>query len=76
MAFWVTAYAFLLPAGHRRIGMAVALIVGAAVGAMRVMQGAHFLSDVLYAGAIVVGVNTLAFRFMLEPRGETVETPA
>ena len=76
VAFWLTAYAFLLPPRHRRIGMALALIVGAAVGAMRVMQGAHFLSDVLYAGAIVAGVNALAFHFMLAPRQETAEMPA
>ncbi len=76
VAFWITAYAFLLPDRYRRAGMALALIVGAAVGAMRVMQGAHFVSDVLYAGAIVVGVNTLAFRYLIAPRQAVAEATA
>ncbi len=68
VAFWLTAYAFLLPPPYRRWGMAAALAAGTAVGAMRVMQGAHFLSDVVYAGAIVVGVNAVIYRLMFERR--------
>jgi lipid A 4'-phosphatase len=64
VAFWLTAYAFLLPPSYRRWGMAVALALGSAMGALRIMQGAHFLSDVAYAGALVVGVNALTYRFM------------
>lgn len=66
VAFWTTAYAFLLPVRFYRQGMAAGLLFGAAVGLVRVMQGAHFVSDVVYAGAIVVAVNALCARFILE----------
>ena len=66
VAFWVTAYAFLLPPRYYRLGMALGLLFGAGVGLVRVMQGAHFISDVIYAGAIVVAVNAIAARVILK----------
>jgi lipid A 4'-phosphatase len=65
IAFWVTAYAFLVPASHRLQAMGAALGFGSAVALMRVMQGAHFLSDVVYAGVIVVAVNAIGARLIL-----------
>jgi lipid A 4'-phosphatase len=65
IAFWVGAYAYLLPERYRRIGIAAAMLFGTAVGMVRVAQGAHFLSDVVYAGAIVLAVNGLAARLLL-----------
>ena len=69
VTFWLTAYAFLLPPRYRRAGVMVGLLLGLAVGMVRVMQGAHFFSDVVYAGAIVLGVNALLARIMLVDRG-------
>jgi lipid A 4'-phosphatase len=68
VAFWVTAYGFIAPPPWRMPLLAAGTALGLAVGMMRVMQGAHFISDVAYAGAIVVGVNLLVARWML--RGE------
>ena len=67
IAYWVTAYAFIAPKAWRSRIMAAALVFGSAVAAVRVMQGAHFVSDVLFAGAIVVGINVLAARLVLRP---------
>jgi lipid A 4'-phosphatase len=57
VAFWTTAFAFLLPPAHRSIVIAAGVFLGAAMGLARMMEGAHFLSDVVFAGLIVVGFN-------------------
>jgi lipid A 4'-phosphatase len=56
LGFSLVAFALLLPPGTaRRCGVAAALGVGALIGVARIAQGAHFLSDVVYAGLIVYG---------------------
>ena len=58
LGFALLGFAFLLPAGAaRRRGEAAALGVGAAIGLGRIAQGAHFLSDVVFAGFLVYGVT-------------------
>ena len=50
-AFSLVAFAFLLPAGRpRRRGIGAALAFGGLVGLVRIAQGGHFLSDVVFAG--------------------------
>ncbi|MGE4064073.1 MAG: phosphatase PAP2 family protein [Rhodospirillaceae bacterium] len=65
LAFWLTAYAFLLPQQWRQRGVLFGLLCGAAVGLVRVVQGAHFLSDVVFAGAFILVVNSLLARLLL-----------
>ena len=71
VAFWVTAYAYLVPSRYYRSAMAAGLLFGLAVGLVRIMQGAHFFSDVIYAGAIVAAVNALLARLILNHRDNT-----
>jgi lipid A 4'-phosphatase len=60
LAFSLVAFAFLLPSGPpRRRGIAAALALGAIVGLVRIAQGGHFLSDVVYAGLLVFGTTAL-----------------
>lgn len=67
LAFWTTAFAFLLPIEHRSNVFVTGLIIGFLMGLARMAEGAHFLSDVLFAGLIVVGVNIwLAGRILKE----------
>jgi lipid A 4'-phosphatase len=57
LGFSLVAFAFLLPPGPiRRRGVATALGFGALVGLVRIAQGGHFLSDVVWAGLLVFGV--------------------
>jgi len=57
MAFWFVAFAFLLSDRRsRRAAFAAGLAFGAVVGFGRIVQGAHFLSDVVFAGIVVVAV--------------------
>lgn len=69
IGFWLTAYAFLLPKEWRLTGVMAALACGAVIGLVRVIQGAHFLSDVVFAGAFVLTVNAGLAQIMLR-RGE------
>ncbi len=67
IAFWLSAYAFLLPAKWRAVGLAAALVFGFAVGFVRIAQGGHFFSDIAAAGFIVLVVNVLFARAILKP---------
>ena len=58
LGFSLVAFAFVLPPSRaRRCGVAAALGFGALVGLGRIAQGAHFLSDVVYAGLLVYGTT-------------------
>lgn len=64
LGFWLSAYGFLLPPQWRRQGVIAGLAAGAAVGLVRVAQGAHFLSDIVFAGAFILAINTVMARVL------------
>lgn len=68
MAFWVIAFAFLAPPRYRTAAFAAALGYGMLVGLVRVAQGGHYLSDVLYAGALTTAVAWYLYRKLITPR--------
>jgi len=72
LAFWLTAYAYVLPTEWRNRGILAGLALGAIVGLVRIVQGAHFLSDVIFAGALILIVNSLFARLFLR----RVEVPS
>ena len=49
-AFWTLAGAAVVPPQWRALGYGSALAFGAAVGVLRMAAGAHFFSDVVFAG--------------------------
>jgi lipid A 4'-phosphatase len=62
LGFSLVSFAFLLPFGWRRqTAIAGALAFGALVGLGRIAAGRHFLSDVVYAGLIVVATSWLLY---------------
>jgi len=65
IAFWVTAFGFMLPPRWRWPGVAAGLVFGTAVGWVRIAQGGHFLSDVVFAGLIVIVVNVAFYRLII-----------
>jgi lipid A 4'-phosphatase len=72
LGFSLVAFAFLLPrADLRRAATAAALAVGAVIGLGRIAQGAHFLSDVVFAGLLVYGTAALLYRWIVERDGLT-----
>ena len=66
LGFSLVSFAFLLPFGWRRkVAIAVALGFGALVGLARIAAGAHFLSDVVYAGLIVFATSWLLYQLIV-----------
>jgi lipid A 4'-phosphatase len=70
LAFSLVSFAFLLPPGNsRRRGIAAALGFGVLVGMGRIAQGAHFLSDVVYAGLLAYGTTALLHWWIVDCDG-------
>jgi lipid A 4'-phosphatase len=65
LAFWLFALALLAPAPWRRAACLATLLFGYAVGFVRIVQGAHFYSDVVTAGLITMGTCWLLHRLIL-----------
>jgi membrane-associated phospholipid phosphatase len=61
MAFWTLAAAALVPAAWRPLAYAGAIIFGASVGILRMAFGAHFFSDVWFAGIFTFLVVWLCY---------------
>ena len=65
VAFWVSAYAALLPPRLRVWGVFAGVAFGLAVGLVRIAQGGHFFSDIVAAGFIVIVVNAAVAKLIL-----------
>src|SRR5580692_1549698 len=52
-AFWTLAPAALAPPELRALAYGAALVFGVAVGVLRIAAGAHFFSDVVFAGVFM-----------------------
>ncbi|CAK0771350.1 lipid A 4'-phosphatase [Azospirillaceae bacterium] len=58
--FFLHSFAYVVLRRRRRLFFG-GLAIGALVGGVRMAQGAHFLSDVFYAGLVVVGVTAASY---------------
>lgn len=64
--FTFFAFALLLPAGWpRRLGVIVVAVLGSVMGLIRMGQGGHFLSDVIFAGLFMALVVLLLRRLLV-----------
>ncbi len=68
LGFWLIAFALLMRR-HRGIGIAAALTTGAAIGVMRIGEGGHFASDVIFSGLFTSFVVWLLYVLIVEPDG-------
>lgn len=62
--YFLLAFA-LLARRHRAAAIAGALAIGTGLGVVRVIQGGHFLSDVVFAGLFVGGLTWLLHRAIM-----------
>jgi lipid A 4'-phosphatase len=79
-AFWTLAPASLAPPQWRLLAYGAALAFGAAVGVLRMAAGAHFFTDVVFAGVfmylVVWTLHGLIFRWRASRMNEdAVERP-
>lgn len=65
VAFAYVAVAMLLPARWRPAGVVAALLLGIGMGALRLLQGAHFLSDAVFAALFTLLVIAVLARLLL-----------
>jgi lipid A 4'-phosphatase len=63
-AFWTMAPAALAPPQLRLVAYAAALVFGTGVGVLRIGAGAHFFSDVMFAGVFMYLVIWAAYGFI------------
>jgi lipid A 4'-phosphatase len=68
VGFWLLSFALLLKR-RRRAAAIGAIGAGAALGAMRIGQGGHFLSDVVFSGFFNCGVIWLLYELIMAPDG-------
>ncbi len=66
VGFMFFALAFLLHGRQRSIMMAISVALGLIVGLARIMEGDHFLSDVIFAG-FVVYLTAYYLEMLLKP---------
>jgi len=66
--FFLLSFA-LLARRRRALAIGGALAVGAGLGAVRIIQGGHFLSDVMFAGLFTGGLVWLLHALIMTPRG-------
>jgi lipid A 4'-phosphatase len=72
MGFYFIAFGFLFPA-RRSLFFLFAGSYGAVVGLVRILQGGHFLSDVVFAYFIIHAVSAVLYWIMFE-RKSAIET--
>jgi len=75
-AFWTMGPALLLPPAWRAGAVAVALAFGAGLGAVRMYGGAHFFTDVVFAGVFMFLVAWLAHGFLYRWRATSISNRA
>ncbi|MGC2199600.1 MAG: phosphatase PAP2 family protein [Stellaceae bacterium] len=70
IGFSLVAFAFPISRGRlRHAAIAGALGIGGVVGLGRMAQGAHFLSDIVFAGLLVYGTTALLYWWIVERDG-------
>jgi lipid A 4'-phosphatase len=62
LGFWLVAFALLAPPRWRPHAIAAAVTAGAAVGVVRIAQGGHFLSDVVFSAIITISISVWLHR--------------
>lgn len=62
--FWLAAFGFLLAGGRRYAVFTASALAGLVAGYGRILQGAHFLSDVLFSGIFTFGTIYVLARWV------------
>lgn len=71
--FFLPAFAYVLPIKRRKRAFWLLLTFGSLFGIGRLLSGAHFLSDVLYAALFTLATNALLYRLLY--RAQANENP-
>lgn len=64
MGYYISSFSYIVPQPYKTIVFLLGTVLGSIIGIARVIQGGHFLSDVIYSALIVFLVNHLCFLFL------------
>jgi len=73
-AFWTLAPAALAPAPWRFLAYASAIVFGVGMSVVRMAMGAHFFSDVVFAGIFTFIIIVLVHGLIFRPRPSDSES--
>ncbi|MBN9542454.1 MAG: phosphatase PAP2 family protein [Alphaproteobacteria bacterium] len=66
--FYTTAFAYVMKGGFNPKIYLAGLLLGFITGIARIIQGGHFLSDILFSGIFVITVNYFLYRRMFRDK--------
>jgi len=76
IGFYFVAFAMVIASPRpRRLVFAGALAAGALLGVMRIAQGGHFLSDVVFSSLLVLGVSWLLYEAIVRHGWRATSSP-
>lgn len=61
MGYYFTSLSYVVPPPYQGIIFIVGILLGSLIGVGRMIQGGHFLSDVIFSGLIIITINHLCF---------------
>lgn len=70
VAFWTLSLALLAPRKYRSLAISVVLIFGTAMAVVRIGQGAHFFSDVLFSALVNIALVLWVYKRLFEKPAE------
>lgn len=66
VAFWTLSLALLAPKKYRSLAISAVLVFGAAMAVVRIGQGAHFFSDVLFSALVNIALVLWMYKRLFE----------
>lgn len=78
LGFWPVALALLAPPAWRPFAVLATLAFGAMVGFVRIAQGGHFLSDVVFSAIVTVAIIRWLHKWLIPttPSGSSKNNPS
>lgn len=70
VAFWTLSLALLAPRKYRSLAISVVLVFGTAMAVVRIGQGAHFFSDVLFSALVNIALVLWVYKRLFEKPAE------
>ncbi|MBP7190182.1 MAG: phosphatase PAP2 family protein [Rickettsiaceae bacterium] len=71
MGYYFTAISYVVPEPYKTPAFLFGVGLGSIIGMGRIIQGGHFLSDVVFSGLIIMAVNHLCFLIWRNFRGKS-----
>ncbi|PIR39005.1 MAG: phosphoesterase [Alphaproteobacteria bacterium CG11_big_fil_rev_8_21_14_0_20_39_49] len=72
VGFFFFSFAFAFPKRRKQFAI-LATMLGSVYGVTRIVQGAHFLSDVIFSGLFVLGMCHVLHKLMFREEKENIE---